>query len=334
MKRLAILFGMLAIALFTACGDQAQEGDTTTDQGTDETELAEVTIINGLEAFDIHDIYIDPSDEPWGEDRLGAEEILEPGGSFTVEIEQGTWDIQIIDEDEDTYTLWQVEVGPDGHEWNVTLDDIDSDWGTDEVLEPRIIEVGDGEAWISIVNDLGGYDIFYVYISPTDSEDWGEDWLGSEVLLQGDELIVHLDPGTYDIQIEDVDGDTYTMWELDVNDTGYQWVVTLDDLDMNTDESMGAVVLESGEGSAPVTIVNDLGSWDIYYVYVDPSDSPWGDDRLGADILSTESQITVWVDPGTYDMKVEDEDGDTYTLWGVEVGEAGYTWNVTLADMD
>ena len=61
---------------------------------------------------------------------------------------------------------------------------------------------------------------------------------------------------------------------------------------------------------------------------------PRRDDRLGADILTAESQITVWVDPGTYDMQVEDEDGDTYTLWGVEVGEDGYTWNVTLADMD
>jgi hypothetical protein len=334
MKKLALLFGVLAIALFSACGEQAEEGDTTQTDVTDETELAEVTISNGLEAYDIYYIMIDPSDEPWGEDRLG-EDILAPGESITIEVEPGTWDMQVIDVDGDTYTLWQVEVGAEGYEWNVTLDDIDSDWGDGEIMEPRIIEAGEGAGWVSIVNDLQGYDVFYVYVSPVDSDDWGEDWLGAEILYQDDELIVWIEPGVYDIQLVDEDGDTYTRWEQTIDENGYEWWVTLDDLDMITDEGdMGAMVLESGEGTAPVTIVNDLGAWDIYYVYVDASDSPWGDDRLGADILTAESQITVWVDPGNYDMQVEDEDGDTYTIWGVEVGEDGYTWNVTLADMD
>jgi len=335
MKKLALLFGVMTIAMFAACGEQAEEGDTTTPvEDTDEAALAEVTITNGLEAYDIFYIYIDPSDEPWGEDRLGAE-ILAPGESFTVEIEEGTWDMQVVDVDGDTYTLWQVEVGADGYEWNVTLDDIDADWGEGDVLEPKIVETGEGETWVSIVNDLQGYDIYYVYVSPMEADDWGDDRLGSDILMQDDELIVWVDPGVYDIQLVDEDGDTYTQWEVEVGDTGYEWWVTLDDLDMMTEEGdMGTMMLETGEGTAPVTIVNDLGAWDIYYVYVDPSDAPWGDDRLGADILTAESELTVWVDPGTYDMMVEDEDGDTYTVWGIDVDEEGYTWNVTLADMD
>jgi len=91
---------------------------------------------------------------------------------------------------------------------------------------------------------------------------------------------------------------------------------------------------ETGEASAPVTIVNGLGSWDIFFVYVDPSSAPWGDDRLGSDILQPGDEITVLVDPGTYDMRVEDEDGDTYTKWEIEVGANGYQWEVTLAEMD
>ncbi len=333
MKNLALLLGVLAIALFAACGEQAEEGDTTPVEDT-QAALVKVTITNGLEAYDIYNIMIDPSDEPWGEDLLG-EEILAPGESFTAEIEPGTWDIQIVDVDGDTYTLWQVDIGADGYEWNVTLDDIDSDWGDSEVMEPRIIEAGEGTGWVSIVNDLQGYDIYYVYVSPMDSDDWGGDMLGSEILYQNDELIVWVDPGTYDIQIVDEDGDTYTKWEVEVDATGFEWWVTLDDLDMITDAGdMGAVMLEAGEGTAPVTIINDLGAWDIYYVYVDASDSPWGEDRLGSDILTADSRITVWVDPGTYDMKVEDVDGDTYTLWGVEVGADGYQWSVTLDDMD
>lgn len=334
MKRLALLLGILAIALFAACGEQADEGTQPSTDDTDEAAMAEVTITNGLESWDIYFILIDPSDDMWGEDRLGAD-ILAPGESFTVEIEEGTWDMMVEDEDGDTYTLWQVEIGSEGYEWNVTLDDMDSGWGEDELIEPQIIETGEGSSSITITNDLQGWDIYWVYVDPSDAASWSDDLMGSDILFQGDQLIVSVDPGTYDIQAEDEDGDTYTLWEVEVDAAGFEWSVTLDDMDpMSGDETFEGVSLETGDGTAPVTIVNNLGGWDIYYVYVDPSDSPWGEDKLGADILTGSSEITVWVDPGTYDIQAEDEDGDTYTLWGIDVDENGYEWVVTLSDMD
>ena len=332
MNRLALLLSILAIALFAACGEQADEG-TPIPEGTDEAAMVEVTITNGLEMWEIYFILIDPSDGAWGEDRLGTD-ILAPGESFSIEIEEGTWDMMVTDEDGDTYTLWQVEVGADGYEWNVTLDDLDSGWEEDEFIEPKIIDAGEGSTSIAIINDLQGWDIYYVYVDPT-GEPWGDDRLGSNTLFQDDQLIVWVDPGTYDIQLEDEDGDTYTLWELEVEAAGFDWYVTLDDLDsMMDDIEYEGVSLDTGDGIAPVTILNSLGDWDIFYVYVDPSDGPWGEDRLGSDILTGSSDITIWVDPGTYDMKVEDADGDTYTLWGIEVDETGYAWAVTLDDMD
>ncbi|MEN8208992.1 MAG: hypothetical protein ABFR50_07050 [Candidatus Fermentibacteria bacterium] len=334
MKKLAFLLSILAIALFASCGEQAEEGTTTTPaEDTDEAAMVEVTITNGLEMWDIYYILIDPSVDLWGEDRLG-EDILAPGESFTVEIEEGTWDMMVTDEDGDTYTLWQVEIGAEGYQWSVTLDDMDSGWDEDELVDPKIVESGEGTTFVSIINDLGGYDIFYVYVDASDTP-WGEDRLGSELLYQNDELIVRLDPGIYDIKIEDEDGDTYTLWEVEVDTDGYVWVVTLDDIDSISDEVVSAgVSLETGDGIAPVTIANNLGGWDIYYVYVDASDGPWGEDRLGSEILTGSSEITVWVDPGVYDIKVEDVDGDTYTLWGIDVNENGFDWAVTLDDMD
>lgn len=319
--------------MFTACGEQADEG-TQIPEDTDEAAMVEVTITNGLEMWDIYFILIDPSDDMWGEDRLG-EDILAPGESFNVEVEEGTWDIMVTDEDDDTYTLWQVEIGAEGYQWNVTLDDMDSGWDEDEYFEPKIVESGEGTAYVSIINDLGGYDIFYAYVDASDSP-WGEDRLGAELLYQDDELIVWVDPGTYDIKVEDIDGDTYTLWGIDVDENGFEWFVTLDDMDSMSDDEVvyEGVSLETGDGIAPVTILNDLGGWDIFYVYVDPSDGPWGEDRLGADILTGSSEITVWVDPGVYDMKVEDVDGDTYTLWGIDVNENGFEWAVNLDDMD
>jgi len=333
MKRLALLLSILAIALFTACGEQADEGTQTPSEGTDEAAMVEVTITNGLEMWDIYFILIDPSDEVWGEDRLGAD-ILTPGESFTIEIEEGTWDMMVEDEDGDTYTLWEVEIGSEGYQWNVTLDDLDSAWDEDDFSEPQIIETGDGSTYIAIINDLEGWNIHWVYVDPSDSP-WSDDLMGSDILYQDDKLIVWVDPGTYDIQVEDEDGDTYTLWEVEVDAAGFEWFVTLGDMDpMSGDDVFEGVSLETGEGIAPVTIANNLGGWDIYYVFVDPSDGPWGEDRLGADILTGSSEITVWVDPGTYDMRVEDLDGDTYTLWEIDVDENGYEWAVVLDDMD
>ena len=337
MKKLVLLLSVLAIALLAACGgEQAEEATDNGDSSAGDaeaTEAIEVTITNGLGEWDIHSVLLDPSNEPWGDERLDEEQVLAPGEVVTIEVEEGTWDLMVTDEDGDTYTLWQIDIGPEGYEWNVTLDDMDSGW-EDESMEPQLLETGEGEAYVSIVNDLEAWDIYYVRVDPTD-EPWGEDRLGANILTPGDELMVWVDPGTYDIQVEDEDGDTYTLWEVELDEAGYDWFVTLEDLDpMTGGEEMGGAALETGDGTAPVTIVNDLGGWDIYFAYVDPSDAPWGDDRLGADILSQSDQITVLVEPGTYDMRVEDEDGDAYTVWGVDVDETGHQWTVTLDDMD
>ncbi len=93
------------------------------------------------------------------------------------------------------------------------------------------------------------------------------------------------------------------------------------------------VISACGGGTVPVKITNDLGAWDIEEVYIDPSDEPWGENRI-SEIMEPGDDVTINVPAGTYDIKVVDEDGDSYTLWGVEIGADGYQWAVTLADID
>jgi hypothetical protein len=97
-----------------------------------------------------------------------------------------------------------------------------------------------------------------------------------------------------------------------------------------------AAIAGCGAKKAPVTITNDLGAWDIYYVYVSPSDSDeWGEDLLGEEtILADGEEFSTEVTTGTYDIRVVDEDDDTYTKMDVEITEEGFTWDVTLADLD
>ena len=88
---------------------------------------------------------------------------------------------------------------------------------------------------ITIVNNTG-YTIFYVYISPSDDEEWGEDLLDSEEILNDGETFTCKLPQplnkvkAYDIKLEDEDGDTYTKWRVSVA-TNSRIVFTFEDID-------------------------------------------------------------------------------------------------------
>jgi hypothetical protein len=88
---------------------------------------------------------------------------------------------------------------------------------------------------------------------------------------------------------------------------------------------------------ATVTIVNQLGNWNITAVYFSSSDgADWGNDRLGSsDILHPGDSRAFTVAAGKWDIRVKDQDGDTYTVWSftLESGKS-YQWLVGLSDID
>lgn len=83
--------------------------------------------------------------------------------------------------------------------------------------------------------------------------------------------------------------------------------------------------------------VNGLGNWTIYRVYFSPtSSSGWGDDRLRSDQTLAPGESETWdVDPGNWDLRAIDEDGDSYRRMNVCISE-GMTveWTVTLSERD
>ncbi|HEY8241625.1 MAG TPA: hypothetical protein VIH35_09270 [Kiritimatiellia bacterium] len=67
------------------------------------------------------------------------------------------------------------------------------------------------------IENATGADIHQLYVSPTDADDWQEDVLGEEgILEEGDSATVRFDPGedsTYwDIKVADSDG-TEIVWQ-------------------------------------------------------------------------------------------------------------------------
>lgn len=85
--------------------------------------------------------------------------------------------------------------------------------------------------YIKVTNKTG-FDIYYLYVSEVDSDEWGEDVLDVDVLENGATVQVNLKGYSnprFDIQAEDEDGDTYTLHNINVNK--YDVVFTIDDVD-------------------------------------------------------------------------------------------------------
>lgn len=71
--------------------------------------------------WQIHEIYLSPSDErSWGPDQL-EDEILGPGDSLTLtHISCDDYDIMIVDEDGDECVLEEVSLCRDDSVWKIT----------------------------------------------------------------------------------------------------------------------------------------------------------------------------------------------------------------------
>ena len=98
---------------------------------------------------------------------------------------------------------------------------------------PGYISTGTGTCEFSIRNNLEHLSIWNIYCSASNSDSWGEDWLGSSVLGTGEAMTIWLEEGVYDIQLMDSDQNTYTLWQVELDDQGVFWQVT----ELDRDES-------------------------------------------------------------------------------------------------
>jgi len=87
---------------------------------------------------------------------------------------------------------------------------------------------------------------------------------------------------------------------------------------------------------APLTVINGLGGWTIHYVQASRADTKgWGDDLLGpSEIIRPGANRVFSLPPGTWDIRITDDEGDTYTRRDIVIPAEGYTWEVTLNDID
>jgi len=87
-----------------------------------------------------------------------------------------------------------------------------------------------GSCVLIVSNEIEDDDVYYLYVSPAVSDDWGPDVLGDMVLLPGAACTLHVYPDTYDMMAIDAEDNTYTRWGAVVNESGYDWDINRSDL--------------------------------------------------------------------------------------------------------
>ena len=152
------------------------------------------------------------------------------------------------------------------------------------------------------ITNASGSDIGFIYIASVDEDEWGDDWLNGDVIADGETYqITGIPDGAYDLQAYDIEEFVIQeLWDIEVKGT-FVWTIQLD------------VSLE----------VYNLSTKTIVEFYIAPSDSDsWGDDWLvGDEIPVDDYYFFPDLDPGMYDIKALDADGDvieTVYSFGIE----------------
>ena len=165
-----------------------------------------ITIQNSLNET-VYYLYLSPVDErEWGDDLLG-DDLLEEGGSFEAEypVEEGKlYDLMAEVESEKAYRIEDIDLS--------AVDTI-------AIGEEDFLPFGGHDPVfrdISFSNETEE-DIYYLYISSRDSNYWGEDLLGDDILSAGDSIVLNLPIDSEypdnDIMAEGESGSSYQIMD-------------------------------------------------------------------------------------------------------------------------
>ncbi len=165
---------------------------TNTPEPKPEGATLEITNDSGM---DVCYVYLSPADaDDWGGDWLG-DHVIGDGEMYTIEgIPEGTYDVKAEDSNHEVIEVaWEADV-----EGEMTWDIL-------------------GLSSFEVVNESDD-SIFYLYIALSDSDTWGDDWLGDDVVKAGASYVVSGIPrGTYDIKAADEDDDSVeTVYNIDL----------------------------------------------------------------------------------------------------------------------
>ena len=284
-QKLVKTTGLTLFLALAGCPQEAAECEWTIVNSTG-FEITELTVSEDLGGvITTFEVLADGETLPHGEDV----NVFVTGGG-------AVFDLNATDIDGDTYAIGGANICVDGEALltSLTLEDLTGIGGGAQPCE-----------WF--ITNSTGFEFESFYARQDGEMDWGADLLAGYTVLDGESFSLLVDPGPYwDLQAEDVDGDTYTKLAENFCADGedLSTTFTFDDIDSNTPPP------EPCEW----TITNNTG-FEFWFFYArEEGASDWGPDRLGYYTLLDGESFSFMVDAGPYwDLQAEDLDGDTYT---------------------
>jgi hypothetical protein len=82
-----------------------------------------------------------------------------------------------------------------------------------------------------VIKNKSDWEIHQFFLSPVDTDKWGPDQLGEDVISKGDTFTLKNIPcDSYDVMLVDEDGDECVVSEVDICSGQEGWVINNDDL--------------------------------------------------------------------------------------------------------
>ncbi len=167
---------------------------------------------------------------------------------------------------------------------------------------------------ITFTNSTGKA-IQIIFLSPSDSEEWGPDIIGADYELSNGKSIsyfVHYpdSTGDFDIVAVDEEGNAFELYDYTLTD-GKAAAITFTKKNLNT----------SAEDLAYVTLyVENAIESEIHYLFISPADSEaWGVDLLDEETVLAPGDVASFIIPAgdsavDYNVMGVDEEGNEYTF--------------------
>lgn len=297
-RRVLLLVVAMLILAALACGGGDEPEAEPTEEPAAEEEVAEaeptktpepvggnLDIVN--ESGDsICFVYISPAGSgDWGDDQLGAENVIEAGGTHTITgIEPGAYDIRVDDcNNETVHEQTGTKLGAADFAITVSAAEETAEEGNQLILE-----------------NTSGIEICYLYIALPTDDTWGNNQLdeGDSVPSGSTYTIWGIPPGTYDLRVETCQSDPNSRQSAER--VG---------VDLTEDFTW---TIEPSEEGAKLVLVNNSGALLCYLYIALPSDDTWGNNQLpeGTQVRTGTNFTITGIPPGTYDLRVETCESD------------------------
>ena len=156
-------------------------------------------VIKNYSDWDIYNLYLSPtSSNDWGPDQLDND-VITSGSSYKLKgISCDTYDVRLIDEDNDVCILSDVALCIFKETWEIDNDLLLSCQGQTQVSNTQ------ATGGTMTLYNASQWNIRELYISPSQQSNWGEDVLGSDIWGSGGTVDVwNLDCGEYDMRMVD-----------------------------------------------------------------------------------------------------------------------------------